>query len=187
MRKIFPFTQVLQDDVVRLRLMRDSDNNAFSAIAFESSIWTYFYANITDELALKNWVQVAVFDHMNKMRVPFTIELKASNKVVGSTSFDNISERDSRLEIGWTWLGTDFQKVGINRRVKVLLLNFAFETLKMERVEFKTDALNEGSRKALLGIGAKEEGILRSHSLMPNNRRRDTVYFSILKKEWLER
>ena len=184
MKKIFPFTQILEDDVVRLRLIRDSDTIQLSEIAFHPSIWTFFTVQVSNELALKNWIQSAIYDHMNKQRVPFAIELKESGQVVGSTSFGAISERDKRLEIGWTWLGKDYQRKGINRRVKKILLKFAFEVLKMERVEFRTDALNEQSRKALLGIGAIEEGVLRSHTLMLDSRRRDTVYFSILNNEW---
>ncbi len=186
MKKVFPFTQVLEDDIVRLRLIRDSDTVELSKIAFEPSIWTFFTVDISNELSLRNWIQSAIYDHMHKQRVPFAIELKESGQVVGSTSFGNISDRDRRLEIGWTWLGKDFQRTGINRRVKKLLLKYAFEVMKMERVEFKTDTLNVQSKNALYGIGAKEEGTLRSHTLMPDKRRRDTVYFSILNNEWGE-
>jgi RimJ/RimL family protein N-acetyltransferase len=184
MKKIFPFSWALEDDVLRLRLMQNGDIESLKTIAFDAHIWEFFTVDITDELTLRNWVQGAVFDYMNKNRVPFVIEIKENKQVVGSTSFGNISERDSRLEIGWTWLGVDFQGRGINQRVKKLLLQFAFSYLEVERVEFKTDVLNIQSRTALKKIGAIEEGILRSHTLMPNNRRRDTVYFSVLKEEW---
>jgi RimJ/RimL family protein N-acetyltransferase len=177
----------LEDDEIRLRLLRDSDIKALAKIALEPKIWIFFAADVSNELSLRNWVQGAIYDHMNKQRVPFTVELKSTGQVVGSTSFGNISDRDNRLEIGWTWLGVDFQGVGLNIRVKKLLLEFAFKKLKIERVEFRTDALNLQSRNALNRIGAVEEGILRSHSLMSDNRRRDTVCFSILKKEWLDR
>ena len=184
MKKIFPFSWVLEDEVVRLRLMQHNDLDKLQTIAFEPSIWLFFTVDICDELSLKNWVEAAIYDYMNKNRVPFVIEIKDTNKVVGSTSFGEVSERDSRLEIGWTWLGKEFQGKGLNTRVKRLMLQFAFEYLEVERVEFKTDVLNFQSRKALNKIGAVEEGVLRSHTLMPNNRRRDTVYFSILKNEW---
>jgi RimJ/RimL family protein N-acetyltransferase len=106
--------------------------------------------------------------------------------VIGSTSFGNIDLLHGRLEIGWTWLGRQFQGVGINREVKFLLLRFAFEALEIKRVEFKTDVLNQQSRRALKNIGATEEGVLRSHMIMPHNRRRDTIYYSILADEWPE-
>lgn len=184
MKKIFPFSWGLEDEMIRLRLMQHNDVEKLQRIAFDNSIWSFFTVDICDEVSLKNWVEGAIYDYMNKTRVPFVIEVKETNEVVGSTSFGNIEERDSRLEIGWTWLGKDYQGKGINQRAKKLMLQFAFDYLEAERVEFKTDVLNIQSRKALAKIGAVQEGILRSHTLMPNNRRRDTVYFGILKNEW---
>jgi RimJ/RimL family protein N-acetyltransferase len=99
-------------------------------------------------------------------------------------SFGNMAEEHGRLEIGWSWLGRDFRGTQINKWSKYLMLAYAFEDLACERVEFKTDALNVRARKGLLKIGAKEEGTLRSYNLMPGNRRRDAVYYSILKHEW---
>jgi RimJ/RimL family protein N-acetyltransferase len=104
--------------------------------------------------------------------------------VVGSTAFGNFSPKDNRIEIGWSWIETLSQGTGINKNAKFHLLNFAFDYLNMERVEFKTDVLNVRARAGLIKIGAMEEGVLRSHTLMPDNRRRDTVYYSVLKEEW---
>ncbi|WP_262507686.1 GNAT family N-acetyltransferase [Zunongwangia profunda] len=105
---------------------------------------------------------------------------------MGSTSFGNYSEKDQRIEIGWTWLGKDFQGNGYNFQAKVLLLNYCFKTLALERVEAKTDVLNRAARNSLLKSGFVEEGILRSHTLLTNNRRRDTIYYSILKAEYFQ-
>jgi len=91
---------------------------------------------------------------------------------------------DKRIEIGWSWLAKKYQGTGINFHAKFSLLSYAFEVLDFERVEIKTDNLNERAKQALRKIGAKEEGVLRSHMQMPLNRRRDSVYFSILKNEW---
>lgn len=99
-------------------------------------------------------------------------------------SFGNLSEADSRLEIGWSWLGVDFQGRGINRWAKYLLLEHAFETLGAERVEFKTDRLNVQARAGLRNIGALEEGVFRSFNPMPGGRRRDAVYYSVVRGEW---
>ena len=120
----------------------------------------------------------------NKKRLAFSIIDKQTNSLVGSTSIGNISERDKRVEIGWTWLGREFQGKGINDQAKYMLLKYCFEELHCERVEFKTDILNVPARNALKRIGAVEEGVLRSHTLMTNNRRRDTIYYSILRQEW---
>jgi RimJ/RimL family protein N-acetyltransferase len=119
-------------------------------------------------------------------RLAFTIIDKNKNQVIGSTSFGNISERDKRIEIGWTWIGKEFHGKGFNNNAKYLMLRYCFEKLDFERVELKTDILNTPARKAMTKIGFIEEGILRSHTLMTNNRRRDTIYFSMLKSEWNE-
>ena len=89
-----------------------------------------------------------------------------------------------RLEIGWTWVGTAYQRSGANREAKLLQLTHAFETLEANRVEFKTHSRNEPSRNALAGIGATFEGVFRHHMIMPDGSLRDSAYFSITNVEW---
>lgn len=103
---------------------------------------------------------------------------------IGSTRYANIAMPDRRLEIGWTWITTAFQRTMANTETKLLLLSHAFEALHVHRVEFKTDALNEKSRNALVRIGAVEEGTFRKHRITSTGRVRDTVYFSIIDREW---
>jgi RimJ/RimL family protein N-acetyltransferase len=130
------------------------------------------------------WMQDALQEREQDKRVPFVVIDKDEQKICGCTSFGNISFYDQRIEIGWTWLGEAFLGTGVNRHAKFALFSYAFEVLKMERVEIKTDNLNERAKAALRKVGAQEEGVLRSHMLMQDNRRRDSVYFSILKNEW---
>jgi RimJ/RimL family protein N-acetyltransferase len=99
-------------------------------------------------------------------------------------SIGNISEHDKRAEIGWSWLGKDFRGTDLNRHAKFSMIRWLIEDNHFERVEFKTDVLNERAKNGLRKIGGTEEGVLRSHIQMWNNRRRDSVYFSILKSEW---
>jgi RimJ/RimL family protein N-acetyltransferase len=129
---------------------------------------------------LQDWTKAAFQKH----RLQFILIEKQTGFPLGTSAFGNISERDSRLEIGWTWLAKNYQGQGINKRMKNMMFTYCFDQLKLERVEFKTDVLNIQARKSLTNIGATEEGILRSHTLMTNNRRRDTIYYSILKSEW---
>jgi len=117
-------------------------------------------------------------------RHPFAIFDKLSNSYAGSTSYLSISPQNLRIEIGATWIGKKFQRTGLNRNNKYLLLQYAFEELNYERVELKTDARNTQSRTAIMAIGAKYEGELRSHTVMTDGFRRNTVYYSILKNEW---
>jgi RimJ/RimL family protein N-acetyltransferase len=101
-------------------------------------------------------------------------------------SFGNMVEKEARLEIGWSWLGQDFRGKGINRWAKFLLMQHAFEILQAQRVEFKTDVLNQQARAGLRNIGAREEGVLRSFNYMPDGRRRDAIFYSVLAAEWPE-
>jgi N-acetyltransferase len=104
--------------------------------------------------------------------------------VVGSTRYGNIDPPNRRLEIGWTWITPAYQRTAVNTEAKLLLLAHAFERLEAHRVELKTDALNEKSRKAILRLGAVEEGIFRKHIVTASGRVRDTVYYSIIDTEW---
>jgi len=106
------------------------------------------------------------------------------HRVVGSTRYLNIEPAHRRLEIGYTWLAPAWQKTAINSDAKLLMLDHAFAELGANRVEFKTDARNEPSRNALLGIGATFEGIFRRHMIVQQGQLRDSAYFSIIVDEW---
>jgi RimJ/RimL family protein N-acetyltransferase len=164
--------------------MTSDDFNSFEGLTEDKSMWIYFTYDLSDRSELQYWINSALSDMKNKSRLAFTIIERSSGNPVGSTSFGSISFRDRRIEIGWTWISREFQGKGVNSQIKYLMLKYAFETLDFERVEIKTDVLNLPARKALLRIGAKEEGILRSHTLMTQGRRRDTIYYSILRSEW---
>jgi RimJ/RimL family protein N-acetyltransferase len=106
--------------------------------------------------------------------------------LAGSTSYYNVSEADQRISIGYTWVGREFQRTGLNRGAKHLLLSHAFGQLGCERVELETDSRNSKSRQAMARMGATEEGTLRSHRITQGGIRRDPVIFSIIKPEWSE-
>ena len=114
----------------------------------------------------------------------FAIYDKRKGAYAGSTSFMNISQVDKCLEIGSTWIGKTFQRTGLNRNCKFLLMEYVFETLKFERLELRTDERNIQSQTAIKAIGGQYEGTHRSHLLMSDGFRRNTVCFSILKNEW---
>lgn len=107
-----------------------------------------------------------------------------TENLVGSTRFGNIDTANRKAEIGWTWISPAWQRTAINTEAKLLMLTHAFEEWRCVRVELKTDANNEPSRKAILRIGAKEEGTLRNHMITESGRFRDSVYFSIIDLEW---
>lgn len=185
-QKLFDPNVLIEDDKVKLRVVSLNDIKDLLKIVLNDAIWQFYIIKIDSIDELTKYVQDLLFEFENKRNVPFVIIDKENDSIVGMTSYGNISLIDKRVEIGWSWLGVNYHGVGINKKAKQLLLKYAFETLHFTRVEFKTDVLNSKAKKALLKIGAVEEGVLRSHTQMHSNRRRDTIYYSILINEWKE-
>ncbi|MBN7813617.1 GNAT family N-acetyltransferase [Algoriphagus sp. H41] len=171
---------VLQDGRVCLRPMKREDLPLLQPLTSDPQMWVYFTYDLSIPKEMDKWAQ----PHFDGERLQFTVIDQESGKVAGATAFGNYSARDERIEIGWTWLGKDFRGTGINQAMKKLMLDYCFGTLKLKRVEIKTDVLNMPARKALLKLGAVEEGVLRSHTLLTKGRRRDTIYYSLLEGEW---
>ena len=174
----------LESDQALLRPVAFNDRAALAEIAFDADTWRYFVQRIDADVDLDGFIRQAVEDRAAKRRVVFVVIDKATGSVAGSMAYGNLAEADRRLEIGWSWLGRAYRGTGLNRWAKFLLLEHAFERLDCERVEFKTDVLNLQARKGLQNIGATEEGVLRSFNYMPDGRRRDAIYYSILRLEW---
>lgn len=176
----------LEDGAVRLRPIEAADREPVRAIAMDSGIWRYFISAVTDDASFEAFFDAMLADQASGRRVVFHITDLASGRTAGSMSYGNLAQADGRLEIGWSWLGREFQGTGVNRHAKALLLENAFGRLGAERVEFKTDARNQRARRGLLGIGATEEGTLRSYNPMPDGTRRDAVFYGIVRSEWPE-
>lgn len=174
----------LENDHVRLAPVTAGDREALRAVSLDPGIWRYFIIMIDNDAAFDAFFDAGLDDLAAGRRVPYVITDKSSGQVAGSMSIGNMAERDGRLEIGWSWLGLAFQGKGINRWAKFLMMEHAFDKLGAERVEFKTDKLNVQARHALRNIGATEEGTLRSFNPMPGGRRRDAVFYSVLRSEW---
>lgn len=174
----------LENEHVLLRPVRPDDRAALHAIAMDQAIWRYFVMRIATDEDFDAFFDLGIRDQGAGSRVVYVIIDKSTGKAAGSMSFCTIMEKDGRLEIGWSWLGIDAQGKGVNRWAKFLMMRQAFEQLGAERVEFKTDELNIQARHALCNIGASEEGTMRSFNPMPDGRRRNAVYYSVLKAEW---
>lgn len=175
----------LETNIALLRPVGENDYDSFLQLAREDpAMWEYFSLNLADEVQLTRWMEMAFADKNANTRRPFTIIDKRTNAIAGSSSLGNISFYDKRVEIGWSWLGPAFRSTGLNRHAKYAMMKYAFESLGFERVEFKTDVLNQRARQGLKNVGGIEEGILRSHMTMWNNRRRTSIYYSVLKEEW---
>jgi RimJ/RimL family protein N-acetyltransferase len=176
----------LESRLVRLEPLSLSHVPELCKVGLDSNLWTITMTLIRNEAEMRQYVETALRSQDAGTALPFATIDKKSGRVAGSTRFGNIDKVNRRVEIGWTWLGKEFQRTHVNTEAKYLMLRHAFEVWGCYRVEFKTDVINEKSRNALKRIGAKEEGILRRHQITASGRVRDSVYYSILDHEWAE-
>ncbi len=174
----------LRGTSVRLEPLTLDHLPALAKVGLFPELWRWIPSPVTNAEEMRAYVELALDEQRRGVSLPFAIIDAASNEVIGSTRYGNIELAHRRLEIGWTWLTPTHQRGPYNTEAKRLLLTHAFETLGMHRVELKTDALNEKSRKAIARIGATQEGIFRRHLITASGRVRDTVYFSIIDSEW---
>ncbi len=175
---------ILENSKARLTPLNENDFTELNKIAFDTRIWELGMSNLVNKKDLQNYIGTALDERLAKDSYPFLIFDKRMNCAAGSTRFGSISIPNKRLEIGWTWMHPKHHGTGLNNACKYLMLQFAFEVLKVNRVELKTDVLNQQSRKAILKIGATEEGIFRRHQVTSIGRVRDSVFFSIINTEW---
>jgi RimJ/RimL family protein N-acetyltransferase len=175
---------VLEGSTVRLEPMTLDHVAGLSEIGLDPEIWRLTTVMIRTPEEMRGYVESALELQRGRMTQPFVTIERSTGRVVGSTRFGNYDPANSRIEIGWTWIARPWQRTAINTEAKYLMLTYAFETLRCVRVELKTDVLNSPSRKAMLRIGATEEGVLRKHTLMWSGRYRDSIYYSILDEEW---
>nr|WP_315247734.1 GNAT family N-acetyltransferase [uncultured Flavobacterium sp.] len=186
----FNFTDniVLEDDFVLLRSLQESDvENLLEISLNEPETWKYSLVGADGKENLINYIQSAVKARDDKKEFPFIVFDKKSQKYAGSTRFYDMNLDFKTLQLGYTWYGSAFRGTGLNKHCKFLLLQFAFETLGLERVEFRADNNNERSIAAMKSIGCKVEGVLRSHMpTLENGIRRDSIVLSILRNEWFD-
>ena len=174
----------LEGNLIRLEPLSLEHHAGLCAVGLDEELWCWTVQPVRTPEEMRAYVQTALDEQARGVALPFATIEKASGQVIGSTRYGNIDRANRRVEIGWTWLELNWQRTAANTEAKLLMLRHAFETWGCHRVEFKTDSLNETSRRALLRIGAKEEGILRNHMVTYSGRLRHTVYFSIIDYEW---
>ena len=178
---------VLIGQHVRLEPLTEAHTSGLAAIGVGQNFWHFMlYGEMNTAEDMKNWVKDILGRAQNGTDLPFVAIHLESGRVAGATRYLNIMPHDHGLEIGGTWYGLEFQRTPVNTECKYLLMSHAFETLGAIRVQLKTDSRNERSQKAIERIGAKKEGILRNHMILPDGRYRDSVFYSILDTEWAE-
>jgi RimJ/RimL family protein N-acetyltransferase len=151
----------------------------------DGELWNLWYTSVPAPDKTSEWLDIALDMRERLGAMPFVVRDKATGDVVGSTRYFNVDATNRRLEIGHTWYARRAQRTAINSECKLLLLTHAFEALRCIAVEFRTHWLNHRSREAILRLGAKQDGVLRNHQVLPDGSRRDTVVFSIIDGEWL--
>ena len=151
----------------------------------EESIWTYLPRRAFGSVAdAEQWITDCVAQLDTGKRIHFAVMHRETAKAVGSTGYLDIDRAHRTLEIGMTWYGLEWQRTGVNTECKYLLLRHAFEDIGARRVSFKTDSRNEQSRRAILRLGALEEGILRNHRIARDGMDRHSVFYSVIDSEW---
>ncbi len=175
---------ILANESVQLRPLDKNDIESLLPFSQnEPDLWNYSLQPAAGKHALKAYIDKALEDRVNEKAYPFLVLDKRTQEVAGSTRFYQFDFFHKCVSIGFTWYGRAFQRTGLNRQCKLLLLNHAFEVLGMERVEFRADARNQKSIDALIALGCVFEGTLRSNCYAKEGRR-DSVVLSIVKSDW---
>ena len=198
--EISPVT--LEGQHVRLEPLLPAHEESLITAASEGELWNSTVTIVPSRATMAAYIEAALAGQAQGRELPFVIISKsasraghragsadvppASGEVVGTTRFYEIVPADRRVAIGYTWLSKSAQRTAVNTESKLLLLTHAFEHWQCIRVELITDVLNQQSRTAILRLGAKQEGILRKHMILPTGRIRDSVCFSIIAEEWPE-
>lgn len=175
---------ILDGQWVRLEPLTLGHVADLTRVALDDELWKWTVDDVRTVSDLEDYVRRALDMERAGGALPFATVDRASGRAIGSTRFALHEREHSRVEIGWTWVGREWQRSAVNTEAKLLMLAHAFDVLGLRRVELKTDVLNDRSRRAIARLGAVEEGILRQHVVTRSGRVRDTVYYSILSREW---
>ncbi len=182
---MFDSNIILEDEVALLRpLDYDDYAHLLQYALHEPNIWHYSLVSAGGVDGLRNYIDTALAARQALREYAFIVWDKRQQKYAGSTRFYDISLNHKTLEIGYTWYAKDFQGTGLNKHCKFLLLSYAFDVLKMERVSFKADSNNKRSIAAMQSIGCTIEGILRNDLQKADGSRRSSIVLSILAAEW---
>jgi RimJ/RimL family protein N-acetyltransferase len=180
----WPDPVVLTGDHARLEPLQREHRDALIEAVKDGELWKLWYTSVPAPDKMEAEIERRLGLQAAGSMLPFTVR-NAAGTIVGMTTFMNIDATHKRVEIGSTWYARSVQRTPLNTECKLMLLRHAFENLNCIAVEFRTHFFNHASRRAIERLGAKQDGILRSHQVAPNGSLRDTVVFSIIASEWL--
>lgn len=176
----------LSGKLIELIPLAPAHFNDLLTLSEDQRIWQHYAIAGSNTLKMTQSLENALLEREKGTQYPFTIVHKAENKIIGSTRLLDIQQEHQKLEIGWTWLHPDYWAKNINTECKFLLMEYCFETLDTVRVQLRTDELNIRSRKAIEKTGAQLEGIIRNDMLRDNGTKRNSAYYSIIDRDWLQ-
>ncbi|WLR56801.1 GNAT family protein [Mesobacillus subterraneus] len=177
---------ILEGDTVKLLPMETGQLDGLWEAGQSQSIWEFTSSKVRSKEDMKKVIEAAMVEREKGTQIPFIILDKKSNKIVGSSRYLDISGAHRSLEIGWTWYSPDYWRTSVNTETKLLMLQYAFEKMEVNRVQFCTDSRNVRSQNAIARLGAQREGVLRKHRIIADGYIRDTVVYSIIKEEWTQ-
>lgn len=185
---MIPLDLTLENEFVALRALQESDHQLLQNFAeTEPDLWQYSLMQIQNSDDLHAYIRAALVGRAAGKEFPFIVYNKVLQQFAGSTRYYDIQYQQNTLQIGYTWYGKAHWGSRVNKSCKYLLLQYAFETLDMQRVEFRADERNTRSKQAMLSIGCVPEGVLRNHMTLPDGSRRSSIVLSILRDEWFSR
>lgn len=183
----FNLDYILEDDRVKLiPLNVDHFKDLLPYALNEPDIWTYSMVSPAGENNMRQYIEQAIASRKEGREYAFVVYDNMVNTIIGSTRYYDIRIANESLQLGFTWYGKAYQGTGVNVHCKYLLLDFAFEHMKMQRVELRADANNARSIQAMKSIGCSVEGILRKDGKRSDGSRRDSIILSILRDEWYD-
>jgi RimJ/RimL family protein N-acetyltransferase len=175
---------ILENEKALLIPFENERNTELKEIIFDDEIWKYMGMYVRNNEDFENYIQNTLMQKANGICYPFLIIDKATNKVAGSTRYGYLNHGSQKCEIGWTWYGKDFQRTGLNKACKYELLNFGFEKIQFNRIQFSADLENTRSQNAIEKLGAVKEGLFRNNYIDSEGKSKDDVYYSIILEEW---
>lgn len=175
---------VLETELVKLIPLKLNHKEDLLIAAEDGNLSNLWFTSVPSQNNIDSYLEKAINDNKQDTGLAFVVIDKKTNKVIGTTRYTNATPEHKRLEMGYTWYSKSFQKTYVNSECKLLLLTYAFEELKAIAVEFRTNWYNFPSRNAILRLGAKQDGVIRNHQMLPDGSFRNTVIFSIIECEW---
>lgn len=182
MIKIAPIT--LEGHGIRLEPLTLEHEADLSAAAADGELWNLWFTSVPQPEETKAYIETALAGYQAGHMLPWAVRELTTGKIIGSTRYHDVIANVDRVEIGYTWYAKSWQKSHVNTVCKLLLLAHAFDTLGCKVVGLRTDNFNFNSQKAIEGLGAKKDGILRHHAMRRDGSVRDSVMYSILVTEW---